>query len=390
MTPRKATPTPFSRLLGELRQQRGLSARQLGDRAHLGKTLTNDLENGVRTPTKASAKALDDALEADGRLLRLVDGACHEPPGPQPLHSLDGPMDSTDVERLHDTVRHLVALDTAHGSEGLYSNAARAFRTAQHRLASAGAAPDSRSDVHAALAELGEVAAWLAYDGDRHDLSRQVATDSILIAQTVGDTSMVRFLMSHLAMQAVYLGRPQEALDLTGRVISSEPRSKRVTGMMRVRRARALGVLGDQETALAELAVAREQLADGVGPDDPGWTWWWHAAELAVHEARIRSAGGDGLGAVAASEQSVLHLPPGQGRDNALFRAWLLSDLVDVSAWREADEVAWQLMRRAPVVGSARVPRIIRLAERRAIRAGAPSWLVDAMREAADAAGPAA
>jgi transcriptional regulator with XRE-family HTH domain len=385
--------TPFSRKLRRLRSDRGLSVRQLADFVHHGKTYINELERGLKRPTAETAKRLDEALRADGQLVKLAPTAqVAQPDGAIPRQAAepDAPMDDDDLERLHDTVRHLVALDTLHGSEGLYASAARAFRASLRRLAQAGAEPGVRADIHAALAEVGEVAAWLAYDSDKHQLSRDVATEALLVADLAGDTSMRRFLMSHLAMQSVFLGRPAEALDLTGRVISEEPRSKRVIGMMRVRRARALGGRGQMSEALRELTLARKELAGGVGPDDPAWTWWWHAAELAVHEGRIRSAGGDLHGAVASSEQAVMFLPAGQGRDHALFRAWLLSDLTDVKAWQEADQVAWQLMERAPIVGSARVPRIIRLAERRAIRAGAPTWLVDAMREAAAAADPAA
>jgi hypothetical protein len=32
----------------------------------------------------------------------------------------------------------------------------------------------------------------------------------------------------------------------------------------------------------------------------------------------------------------------------ALYRAWLIPDLINVRAWREADEVAGQLLERAP------------------------------------------
>lgn len=383
----------FAASLKQLRAERGLTLRELADRAHYSKSYVHELESGQKPPTADAARQLDEALAAGGRLSSLI-------PAPQSLQAAPmnvraavadpEPMGEPEMESLHDTVMHLVALDTLHGSEGLYANAARAFRNSQRHLAVAGARPAVRSDVHAALAELGEVAAWLAYDSEQQDLSRTVATDALLIAHLAGDTSMARFLLSHLAMQAVYIGRPAEGLAIADRVIAEEPRSRRVVGMMRVRRARALGRLGDTSTALVELAVAREDLAEGVGPDDPSWTWWWHAAELAVHEARIRSGGGDARGAAEASERSILHLPAGQGRDQSLFRAWLLSDLVDVGAWSEADQVAWQLMEKAPIVGSARVPRIVRAAARRAARVGAPGWLTDAIREAADAADSAA
>ena len=53
-------------------------------------------------------------------------------------------MGDADIEQLHQTVAHLVVLDTLRGSEGLYANAARAFWNAQRHLAAAGADPGTR------------------------------------------------------------------------------------------------------------------------------------------------------------------------------------------------------------------------------------------------------
>ncbi|GAB1641061.1 hypothetical protein KRMM14A1259_14840 [Krasilnikovia sp. MM14-A1259] len=386
-------PTSFGARLRLLRQRRGLSVRDLATLSHHGKSYVHDLETGRRVPNLAVARRLDAALDAGVSLVQLA----VPQPEPAPVRALslpvapaDQPLTDEDVRHLHETVQHLVALDTLHGSESLHATAVRAFRNAHRRLATAGAAPTARSDLQAVIAEVGEVAAWLAYDSEQQDVSREIANEALLVARMAGDSSMQRFLLSHLSMQATYLERGTEALDLADQVIAERPRSRRVVGMMRVRRARALGQLGDGTRALAELDRARGELAGGVGPSDPAWSWWLHTAELAVHEARIRSAVGDGRGAVAASELSVRELSAGQGRDQALYRAWLVSDLVDVGAWRDAGEVAEQLIERSSVAGSARVPRILRRAERRAGRAGAPMWLVDTAREASEATGPAA
>lgn len=387
-----ADETEFSRTLGRLRSEAGLSLRVLGDRANYGKSYISELERAEKPPTPEVAERLDVALAANGALAKLVparhSGSAVVTAARDTVHP--GPLDGADVERLHETVRHLVALDTLHGSDGLASNAARAVATAQRRLAIAGVEPNHRSDLYASLAELGEVAAWLAFDSEQQEDSRRLANEALLNAQRAGDTAMSRFLTSHLSMQALYLDRPAEALDLAGRVLADDPRSKRVVGMMRVRRARALGRLRSTMDALKELERARVELDGGVGPDDPAWSWWWHDAELARHESHIMMAGGDGRRAVAASERAVALIPPGQGRDQALFRAGLLSDLVGVQAWQEAEAVAVELFDVASGVGSARVPRIVRAAERNARRAGAPAWVVEAMHEAAQVADPAA
>lgn len=358
----------------------GLSQAALATRVPMSPAYLSRILAGKRQPTVQIAEGIDRALGADGELAALVGG-------PEPVVDGRRPMDDGDLQRLHDTVRQLVALDTAHGSDGLYVVAARAFHAARDQMAYAGVKPAHRSDLNAAVAEVGEVAAWLAYDSEQHDASRQLATEAALVARVAGDRSMERFLLSHLAMQAVYLDRGAEALAIADRVLTEEPRSARVTAMMRVRRARALGVLGDRTAGLAELAAARPVLERGLRPEDPSWTWWLHDAEFAVHEGRLRAATGDRRGAVAASQAAVEALPAGQSRDHALYRAWLLRDLVDARGWRDADFVAEDLQVRLSVAGSARVARLLRGAARSAEQSKAPGWLRDAVRAAGEAYG---
>ncbi|GLY99301.1 helix-turn-helix transcriptional regulator [Actinoplanes sp. NBRC 103695] len=301
------TARAFAARLRQLRQRRGLSVRELSGIVKYSKSQVNDLETGRRRPNPDSARRLDEALSASGTLAGLI---CPTPPDEPPVIGLTpmstpAPLDEEDLLRVRETVQHLVAMDTMHGSEGSHSIGVRAFRNAHRRLSETGVKEGLRREIHASVAELGEVAAWLAYDSDRQDLSRAVATEAMVVAHLAGDTDMVRFLLSHLSMQAAFQGRGAEALDLADRVLADEPRSGRVIGMMRVRRARAFGELGDGASALAELERASGQLAGELGTNDPPWTWWLHTAELAVHEARIKSAGGDLNGAVEASERSV-------------------------------------------------------------------------------------
>jgi transcriptional regulator with XRE-family HTH domain len=153
----------FAEKLQQLRRQRGLSLRDLAGLAHYGKSYVHELETGKKPPTPAIAWRLDEALNADGHLARLVDQSTPSEPVPAvelPRTAGAAPMDAHDVMLLHDTVRHLVALDTMHGSEGLYSNAVRAFRNAHRKLSTVGARATVRCDAHAAVAEVGEVAGF--------------------------------------------------------------------------------------------------------------------------------------------------------------------------------------------------------------------------------------
>lgn len=343
------------------------------DPSHLAR-----IARGERRPTPELAAAVDRHLGADGQLAALAARTEHAAASRRPL-------DSDDAQCVRDTIARLVDLDTAHGSAGLDEVAARAFRQTADRLAIAGTTPAAATDLQAAVAELGEVAAWLAYDAEHQDTSRQLAADALLHARLASDTDMERFLLSHLSMQAVYTGRPAEGLAIADRVLAEAPHSRRVEAMFRLRRARALGGLGNQTAALDELHHAVADLADGTRAGDPHWTWWLHDAELAVHEARLRAATGDVRGAVEWSQRAVAALPDRQGRDQALYRAWLLHDQVSAHAWRDAERTASDLHARSGLVGTARVGTIVRatLAELRRPGIRAPRWLRDAVGDLA-------
>lgn len=62
----------FGGMLRQLREQRGLSLRDLGRLAHRSKSHLQELETGRKTPTLAAARQLDEVLTAEGRLCALV------------------------------------------------------------------------------------------------------------------------------------------------------------------------------------------------------------------------------------------------------------------------------------------------------------------------------
>jgi hypothetical protein len=357
----------------------GLSIRALAAAVHVDPSYLAKISRGERQPSCKLADAIDRHLGAAGELAALAEAEQDAAQRP-----CTRPLDDSDTERFRATIDRLVELDTAHGSDGLHIVAARAFDQAQKDLATAGAESTALKDLQVTVAELGEVAAWLAYDAEHQDLSRRLATDSLLLTRVSGDTAMERFVLSHLAMQAVYTGRPAEALAISDRVLAEHPRSRRVGAMFRLRRARALGGLGAGQEALDTLHRARSDLMDGTGNNDPDWTWWLHEAELSVHEARLRAAVGDRRGAVEWSQRAVTALPGRQGRDGALYRAWLLRDLVDVHSWRDAARVAGEILARDKG-GTARVPRIVRRALVEIEKPGsrAPASLRDMVRRLA-------
>lgn len=359
----------------------GVTQAEIAAGVPLSQAHVSRLVNGLREPTPQLAARIDDVLGAGGELAKLA--VRPEPPA-QPTSGLLRPLDAEAAARIRADVGHLVALDTAHGSTGLLDVAVRSFRSATDRLARAGTSTLDRSDVYSATADLGALVAWVAADAVEHDLSRRAALEALAFADVAGDLRLHEFAVSHLSMVAEHAGRAGEALAFADRGLAEHPRSRRVQAMFRVRRARALGLLGATDEALGEWEQARRLLADASERPDDGVTYWLHKGEQAIHRAVVLTHGGRAKEAVEWSRQGVDLLPAGQGRDQVLFRAMHLEVLVRAHAWRDAEHAATDLAAQVGDAGSARVPRILRavqgLVEGRGSRA--PRGLRDAVREA--------
>jgi transcriptional regulator with XRE-family HTH domain len=351
----------------------GISQARLAALIHVTPSYLSLIASGQRAPRTKVVRLIDQALDAGGQLAELAEKPAPAAPArPQPL----GDTDASDARA---TMRHLVALDTLHGSDGLVPIAVRAFRTAADRLAVVGGTPD----VQSAVADLGAAAAWITSDAVQREQSRTIGLESLALAEMAGDMRLRRFLLSHLSMVAEHAGRYAEALAYADRVLAEQPADPRVRAMFEVRRARALSGLGDIGAALAAWDHAEHLLTETPVTED-GVTYWLHDAEMAIHRAVILSRGHD-RAAVDWARRGVDGLPAGQGRDQVLFRAMLLDDAVIARAWRDVPGIVDELLQHAGAGRSARVPELLERVWQSVQRQRVPAGTRDAVRAARDA-----
>ncbi|WP_285554946.1 hypothetical protein [Actinoplanes regularis] len=335
--------------MSELMAARGHSFRSLGRAVTANPGYLNKLATGSRgAPGPTLAAAIDRELGADGELAALARQE-HAPPAVPGQR----PMGDTEAANIRATVQHLVALDTLQGSGGLTPIATRAFRAAADRLAVVGGSADVRS----AAADLGAAAAWIASDDVQRDHSRNIALEALALADLAGDTRLHRFLLSHLSMVAEHGGRYADALAFAERLLAENHDNPRVEAMVEIRRARALSGLGAHTDALEAWDRAEHLLTASPSADD-GLTYWIHSSEMAIHKAVVLTRAHD-RHAVDWAHRGVEWLPAGQGRDQVLFRAMLLSDAVEAHAWSEVPRIVEDLLQFAGAAGTARVPELL-------------------------------
>lgn len=242
----------------------------------------------------------------------------------------DSARDLDQTWQLHEHNAHIVTLDTRHGAGAILESAVRSARSA---LRATLIGPASR-DRLAAVAEAQQVAGWLAFDADRQELSRHLSIDAVHTARRAGDRSAEHFALSQLAMQAIHLRRPDQALDICATVLADDlPPGVRTLFVMR--RARALNQYGEHAKALDLIHETHSRHLQGAGPRDPAWAWWLDTAEITWHHAMIHADNGHWTRAIPLFEQAATGRIPGS-RTALNDHAYLLHALARTRTWPEA------------------------------------------------------
>lgn len=358
----------FGQALRRLRRGAGLSQPQLAQRVPTDQSAVSRWETGRTTPSRDVVEQLDELLDAGGDLARLVFPAAPEPPRP-----VDRPVTGDDIDDLRASITNLVTLDGQHGGAELVPLASRMFRTASARLASGNYPARLEADFAATVAELGEVAGWLAFDAMHNEQARSLNLEALHLARLAGDTSMEMFVLGNMALLAQESGQPREALR-TVQLMERTSLSPRMRVMTALRRARAGADLGD-ERALTLIRRAQSEVDASIHRTDPDWAWWVDHRELRVHEGGMWRAIGRPERAVDCYAEALEAVPQSYRWASYLGAVNLAGALVEVQAWTEAERVAEQVATLAPDVTSGRASKRLRDAAAMARRLRAPSSL---------------
>jgi hypothetical protein len=379
----------------------GLSQELAAHRIGKSRRWWLDLEMDRISPRQSELEAIAELLGTSAealtsetvRTLRPVQPQV--PDSPPLLVGLDlptgQPADYGYVEAIHDTIRHLVALEVRHGGDDVAPLAQRAFESARRRLAAGGHPRSLDRDLTAAVGELAEVAAWLLHDADDQEGARRLNIEALLLSRLSGDRSIELLTMSNMAFVALFNRQPGDALLMARPALAAGDLTNRQRVIFRLREARALAQLGAGPTALRTAVEAVSDFEDGTTREDPEWAWWVDSSEVTGHLAWAYVEAGEPAKAAPILQRSVEACPPAHA-NNHLFRlARFLGATVDAGAWPDAEEVVGRLLPFAAEVRSGRAVRLLRGAIGRIDDGGAPARLAEAGRrlEATISAGQA-
>lgn len=197
-----------------------------------------------------------------------------------------------------------------------------------------------------ALAELEQLAGWIAADGSAHAQAQAHYLAGIRAANEADDPVTAAQLWSCLAYMLTGLGEAVDGLFVAKAAQRrGEQSSPLVACLLAERHAFAAAVAADSYSCHMALAQADEHLA-AAGPDtpEPDWVYWLNAAEVAVMAGRCMVMLGKPTRAIPLLRDAIATYPADHAREVALYRGWLAAAYAasgdNDAAQSEADSAA--------------------------------------------------
>ncbi|WP_413100981.1 helix-turn-helix domain-containing protein [Streptomyces sp. Inha503] len=384
----------FSQRVRDLIRDRNMSVRAVArhlnyDHAYLSRVLS-----GKQQPSTQLVTALDKLLETNGELAEIAVRVAPPAESPEATESpsiadrmlkLNEARGADFAQAIRETSHRLVVLDNELSGVSIAEPAGRAFKIVHRRLGAGDYDPRYERDIQSAAAELAEVAGWVLWDAERDDAAQRFNHEALLLANVSGDRSIELLTLQNMAMQSEWRGRNQEALSIARSVLNRRRLSPRVEAMFRIREAKGLVGTGRTSDATESLERARSLIENSNDVGEPAWAWWLTSGEIDRQWGHTLQIAGDVGKAIERLLQSV---QPGRDVTTGYSServARLAQCLLDVNAWRDAEDVIRSLVTAAPGISSGRTLRLIgNVAKRRETLNGAPTSLTDTLEHLAE------
>lgn len=412
----------FGEAIRRLRGSRSL--REVARAAHVDAGHLSRIEAGKRPPTPELALALDNALDAEGRLAALLDGA------PIPWRLDDGlwrPPDSERlaaelvtatpsvenateiahqwlitespqlaelragrrigvalVEKAEQRVQQLRLLDDHVGGTDTHAMVTGELAATAGLLREGSFTEDVGRRLLVAIGELAQLAGWTLSDAGEHERAAQMYLLGVRAAHAGGDTAGAANNLSSLAYQLANVGDPREAATLarSAYVGAKAAPSATARALLAERMAWAAARTGDAGDAAKALSTVEAEYERRRPEDDPLWTYWLDEDEIEIMAGRVWTQLKRPLRAVPILEKATAGYGDDTGRETALYLSWLAESLLQANEVERATDAARRALRLSRQAGSARadtrVDELRRLLKRHRGNAAADDFLDEA------------
>lgn len=203
---------------------------------------------------------------------------------PEPLVSgLSGSRISEALaDQLPTMITTLRTMDDTAGGGVVLSLAEQAFGWVAGLLDQASYSERTGHKLHIALAELGQLAGWLAHDTGQPGLGQRYHVAALHAAHSADDRRLGAHILGCMADQAARHGRAADAVTLTESAVAGVRgrETPRLLAELYIRKAYALATLRDGSRCTAAISKARGQVEQFEPDSDPLWLYWITPAEI--------------------------------------------------------------------------------------------------------------
>ncbi len=203
-------------------------------------------------------------------------------------------LGAADVEAIEQATTAFRRQDFTQGS-GLARDAAIDHLRATLPLLGAQVSPEVRPRLLLATADLATQAGWMSFQVNQHDAARRLWMIGLDIARGADHpqgSDLTVYLLADMALQAVHLDRPKEALSLVHlghtAAVSSHPVSASTTSLLANIQARTNAALGDAAGCDHALGQAVEHCAAIDPATAPPWTAYLSETGVSGHQGCAR------------------------------------------------------------------------------------------------------
>lgn len=298
-------PTTFGQQLRRLRQQRGLSLRELAKRALHAKTLIGDRENGKRTPTADVAARLDQLLDGGGVLTAAAEQLATDNATPARLaHVAAAPrtVDAASVDALAGVLANMRRLEDSVGAGPLIAATAGQLKLLESL------AEEARGPIRARVVDLAgqwaQFAGWLRAATGQPERARRWYARTLEHATEADNRDLIATALSMRGNLAWVARRADAVVELSA-AAADRAGSPGVRAMAAQQQARGHALLGEAEHVDRLMDRAEAEMARAAQhPDaEPPWIYFYGPGYLQMQRGlayRLLYRHGDAIAALTA------------------------------------------------------------------------------------------
>jgi transcriptional regulator with XRE-family HTH domain len=186
-----------------------------------------------------------------------------------------------DVEQIHTAAEVFASWDHTYGG-GLAREAVLAQLRWSTGLLDSTVPAKLRPALLSAVGYLAHTCAFMAFDAYAHDDARRVFGYALACAEEAGDWHLRAKILSSMARQAIWTGRPDDGLTLAEyALVRADRLSATERAMLHTAHARALAKMGRVGETLTAVGAADDHFADRDPGSDAPWMAYYDGAQHA-------------------------------------------------------------------------------------------------------------